>query len=101
VQATPASISPLKIKSLKARRSKKGTTFTFVLSRAGRVKITIYRGRKKVGTLTRTGKAGKNTFLFNGKIGRKRLKRGPYRASLVASDGSGQRSPARSIAFKL
>lgn len=101
VPGTPASIAPPKIKSLRATRSKRGITFTYVLSRVARVKITIYRGKKKVRALSRTGKPGRNTFVFKGKIGRRKLQGGNYRARLVATDASGQRSPARSLGFRL
>jgi hypothetical protein len=93
-----------------ARRAPVGTTFRFALDqpasvsieiaqslpgrRSGRrcVKPTRRNARKrrctrlvKRGTLKRTGKAGANSVAFSGRIGRKALKPGSYRATFTAT----------------
>ena len=48
-----------------------------------------------------TSVAGANALPFSGRIGRKALKPGSYRAVLVAVDAAGNRSAAKTIAFKV
>ena len=66
----------------------------FTFERKGRRKRkTVYRRK---GSFTKARKAGANTIVFKGKIGRKRLPRGRYRLTLVATDKAKNRSrPAR------
>ena len=106
-------------------RAKRGTAFVFALSEPAQTTITISRavaGRRsgkrcvkprrslrkrkrctrlvKVGTLKRSKtKAGKNTIAFTGRLGKKALARGRYRASVVATDVANQRSAARQVSF--
>jgi hypothetical protein len=110
----------------KSKKPKRGTTFRFTLSEAGRVVFTIERrtvGRnvaKKCRKLTRknskrphctlylragrfaaNGAAGPNRHKFSGRIGRKSLKPGRYRARLVAADSAGNKSKPVLIAFEV
>jgi hypothetical protein len=104
-------------------RAKRGTAFVFSLSEPAQTTITISRavaGRRsgkrcvkprkslrrrctrlvKVGTLKRSKtKAGKNTIAFTGRLGKKALSRGRYRASVLATDVANQRSAARQVSF--
>jgi hypothetical protein len=105
---------------------KKGTSFRYSVSEAGRARFTIQRAlpgrkvgrrcvkptrslRKKrrctryktVGTLTRNAAAGVNSLAFTGRIGRKALRRGPHRARLVVTDGANNRSTPRSVTFRI
>jgi hypothetical protein len=59
------------------------------------------RNGRSAGKLTRTGKKGANTIKFSGRIGRKALSRGRYRAVITATDAAGNRSAARSVNFRL
>jgi len=43
------------------------------------------------GAQTKAGKAGVNSFRFNGKVKRKSLKAGSYRLALTPTDGGGNR----------
>jgi PKD domain-containing protein len=104
-----------------AARPPRGSQFRFRLSSGGAVTITIksltpgriVRGRcvkpprnpgrarrctriATVGTLRRTGRAGNNTVAFSGRIGRRALAPGSYRATLAAR---GARS--RTVTFKI
>jgi hypothetical protein len=87
-------------------KAKRGTTFVFRLSEKARTAITISRVRKgrrvKVGTLKRSKtKKGVNRIAFSGRLGRKALRRGVYRATVVATDKAGQRSKPRKVAFRI
>ena len=107
-------------------RSRKGTTFRYTLSEDARVAIAIQRalpgrrvGRKCVrptaknrrkrkctryvrfGAFAVQSPAGANRHAFSGRIGRKRLKPGRYRAILVATDAGGLASAAKSLNFKV
>ena len=105
---------------------KKGTTFTYSLSEAAKVTFTIqrratgrkvgrkcrrptHRNRKKkrctrytrFGAFRAQGSAGANRKSFSGKIGRRKLRPGRYRALLVAVDAAGNRSKAKSVRFRV
>jgi hypothetical protein len=102
-----------------ARRAPVGTTFRFSLDQPASVSIEIAQsqpGRRsgkrcvkptrrnarkrrctrfvKRGTLKRAGKAGANSVAFSGRIGRKPLKPGSYRATFTATAGGLSSKPA-------
>lgn len=102
------------------------TTFRFQLSEPGSVTIAIarqLRGKrsgkrcvppskklakkksckryKTVGTLKRTGVGGANKVAFTGRLGKKALALGRYRASIVATDPAGNKSVAKTASFKI
>jgi hypothetical protein len=110
----------------KRRRARKGTRFRYTLSEAARVVFTVdrvrpgrrvgkrcrkpsrkNRGRKRCKRYTRAGRfaalspAGPNTRSFSGRIGRRALKPGRYRATLVATDAAGNRSAAKRLRFRV
>jgi Tol biopolymer transport system component len=113
--------------SAKRKRAKKGTTFRFTLSEDAATKIAIARrsaGRRKgkkcvtptrklrkakrcfrfktVATLNRAKTIrGANRVRYTGRIGRKKLRPGPYRATLTATDVAGNRSRARRVSFRV
>jgi hypothetical protein len=107
---------------------KRGTKFTFKLSEAAQVRITMAsvvkglrsgkrcvkpttklrkRKAKKCdrflarGSIGFAGKIGSNGRVFNGKLNGSKLKPGSYRATLVATDAAGNKSKARSVRFKV
>jgi hypothetical protein len=106
--------------------AKRGTAFRYTLSEAARVVFEIERvapGRK-VGRRCRkpsransrkrackryvsprrfaaAAKAGRNTKKFSGKIGRRALRPGRYRATLVATDADGNASRPKRLAFRV
>jgi VCBS repeat-containing protein len=110
-----------------AARAKRGTKFTFTLSEASRVVFTFQlkvKGRKvgtkcvratsknkkghkactllvRFGSFAVQGKKGVNTKSFSGKIGKKSMKPGKYRASLVATDAAGNKSKAKLLNLKV
>jgi hypothetical protein len=92
------------IRRVKRSRAKVGTAFRLRLSEAAKLSIRIdklerRRRVRRQGTLTSTQRAGAVSLPFRGKVGRRTLKPGRYRATLVATDGAGNRSRPKSLAF--
>jgi hypothetical protein len=111
--------------ALSARRAKRGSAFLFTLSENARTSIAIARarpGRRSgkrcvkprkglkrrctrytvVATLTRTRtKLGANRVAFSGRIGKRKLKPGRYRATVGAVDAAGNRAKAKRVAFRV
>lgn len=108
-------------------RAKKGTTFRFTSSEAGRATLQIERkasgrrvGRRCVQptrrnrnrrkctryvragqALTRTASAGANTVAFTGRIGRRKLGPGSYRVVVTVTDAAGNASTPKTAAFRI
>jgi hypothetical protein len=107
-----------------AARAKRGAAFRYTLSEAARVAIAIHRalpgrraGRRCVkqtrknrrkrrctryvrfGAFGVDSLAGANDHAFSGKIGRRSLRPGHYRATLVATDGGGLSSKPKALKF--
>jgi uncharacterized delta-60 repeat protein len=106
------------------RRAPVGTAFRYRLSEAARVTITIQRARPgirrgkrcvkprrrrgrrctrfvRVGRLVRESPQGRSRVRFNGRIRRRALRPGRYRAVLGAVDAAGNKSVARKLRFKV
>jgi plastocyanin len=94
-----------------ARRIKRGSAFLFRLSEQARVRIAISRavkdraGRRRYtqkGTLVRRDlKSGNNTVRFSGRIGKRALPAGPYRATISATDADGEKSRPKRTSFRV
>jgi hypothetical protein len=107
-------------------RAKRGTAFRYQLSEASVVTITIQRrvaGRRKgrrcvkptrklarakrcnryvtAGTLTRAGAPGDVSVPFSGRIGRRALPLGTFRATLRAKDMANNRSLPAQVVFRI
>jgi Tol biopolymer transport system component len=90
-------------------KAKRGTTFRFTLSEAAVTKIAIARrqGKRKVRfvpvlALTRTKTAaGRNRVRFTGRVGKRKLRPGRYRATLTATDAAVNTSRPRTISFTM
>ena len=107
-------------------RAKRGTAFVYSLSEAAVVTIKLQRrvaGRRKggrcvkptrklarakrcnryvtAGKLTRAGVPGKVSVPFSGRIGKRALPLGSYRATLTAADLAGNRSKPSRLAFRI
>jgi uncharacterized delta-60 repeat protein len=118
-QPTPLALSGLKLTNrifAVARRStaavgraqaagsrKRGTAFVYTLNRAATVTIRVkrLRARAKPITLKRSSVAGRNRVRFTGRVKRRALRPGVYRATLTAVDASGARSTARTARFRI
>jgi hypothetical protein len=70
-------------------------------TKANRKKKACTRWVKVKGSFTVTGKTGKNSFKFRGRIGGKRLKPGSYRLDGRAADPSKNKSALRRKGFKI
>jgi alpha-tubulin suppressor-like RCC1 family protein len=111
---------------VRARRTRKGATFRYTVSEPARVVFTVQRvlaGRKArskcrkpsranrgkrrctryslFGRFAQQAAAGANTKTWSGKIGRKKLAPGRYRATLVATDAAANHSLPRRLLFKV
>ena len=108
-EAPPQQPAPLALSGLRVtRRSfvaarKPGTAFVFTLNRAATVSISIKRLRRgaRVVKLKRPSRAGGNRVRFTGRVGRRTLRPGRYRATLTAVDATGARSQARAVTFRI
>jgi hypothetical protein len=109
VRATPAvfAVAPPGRRHRPAAASKApkvplGTTFRYSLSEPARVAFSIERKQRKftkIGELFQDAGQGAGSLAFSGRIGRKALVPGRYRATLVATDAAGSHSQARRAAF--
>lgn len=99
-------------KALRSTAAKAGATLSFSLNEAAKVTGTVYtckklvkqtcKGRRKVrSTFSISGKPGKNSAAFSGKIARTTLKPGGHLLELVATDSVGQRSTKRTLPFTI
>jgi uncharacterized delta-60 repeat protein len=88
-----------------ALRRKRGTAFRFRLNRTATVTIRIKRlanSRKtRVVRLKRVAHAGGNRVRFSGRVGRRALRPGRYRARLAGIDLTGSRSKPRTVRFRI
>ncbi len=107
-------------------RARKGTTFRLTLSETATVAIAFERsepGRRKGrrcvkptsrnrkarrckrwvkrGAIERSAAAGPVSIPFSGRIGKKALRPGSYRALVTARDAAGNRSQQRTVSFKI
>lgn len=123
---TAPAISGLRL-TKKAFAVGKSTTFKLRLSEGGSVRVVISRSargrkvgnacrpqtrknrkrracsyQKSLGTITRSGSsAGDLSIVFNGKLGKRRLGPGSYRATFVVTDAAGNRSTAATLVFRV
>jgi acid phosphatase type 7 len=90
---------------LSPRPVKRASVFRYQLSEAAGVKFTIKRkskgGYRHVGTFMQLAPAGANERRFRGKIGKRRLQPGTFKALLRASDPAGNRSRLKSVDFRV
>jgi hypothetical protein len=85
------------------RRTASGTAFKLSLSERATVVVSITRagrGRHRGGTLVRGGRAAGNVSIaFSGRLEGRALSAGTYLASVIAIDGSGNRSHPKTLKF--
>jgi hypothetical protein len=127
VTMTNRVFAPVRLRATDAgRRVKRGTRFVYTVSEPAEVRIVIERslpGRRsgkrcvkptarnrgarrcrryrKVTTLRTPAPAGRRATRFSGRVRRRALARGRYRARLVAIDPAGGRSPERRLRFRI
>jgi hypothetical protein len=113
-------VKPKAFKPATRKKPKRGADVSYTLSEAASVRVVVERCAKYAkpkakkrgaakrrclrfaamrGAQTKVGKAGANGFRFNGKVGGKTLKAGPYKLVLTATDPAANVSAATRIAF--
>ena len=89
---------------------KRRTVFRYGLSEAASVRFVIRRKSKvrngrvryrRVGAFTQAGVPGHNGRRFRGKLGKRRLRSGVFRARVAARDAAGNRSPTAQVSFRI
>jgi hypothetical protein len=67
------------------------------------VTISRRKGRRwvKVGTIRHDAATGRNVKKWRGKVGRRALKSGRYRATMVATDTAGNKSAPKRLRFEV
>lgn len=105
---TNLTLKPATFRTTRRRGSRKrpGTTVAYGLSRAATVAITVQqrtRGRWKTiaGAVVRQGRAGANSFRWQGKLGGKRLKPGRYRLAATARSADGAEAQTVRRSFRV
>ena len=92
-----------------AARARGGTRLRYSLSERARVTVAIQRAVKRgghvryrtVGSLRRDSAQGANTIRFSGRIGKRALRPGSYRAVIRATDAAGNRSRPRTVGLRV
>jgi hypothetical protein len=108
-RATPAVFTIARARTPVATRSARGTRLRYTLSEPARVTVALKRAVKRaghiryrsVGSLRRSGARGANAIRFSGRLGRRALRPGLYRAVIRATDAAGNRSAAKSIRLRI
>jgi nitrous oxidase accessory protein NosD len=92
----------------RAARHRRGATLRFRLSENATMRFSVSRASKQkkrkaraVGSLRLSGRAGANSTHFRGRVGKKWLRPGRYRGTLVATDSAGNRSVAKRLSFRI
>ena len=89
-----------------AAAAKSGTVLSFRSTEAGSLSIRFDRALprrrfRRAGTVTRRIRAGNGKVALTGRLGRKRMAAGTYRATLVATDAAGNRSKPVRVKFTI
>lgn len=96
-------VSMLKKKSRRGKRN----AFRFTLSEKARIQIKVKRvsrgkGRKAQGKIVRKNVgAGKRRIAFRGRVNKRTLRPARYKATIIAVDGTGNRSKPRNLRFRI
>ena len=108
-RATPAVFTIARARTPVATRSARGTRLRYTLSEPARVTVAVKRAVKRaghvryrsVGSLRRSGARGANAIRFSGRLGKRALRPGLYRAVIRATDAAANRSAAKSIRLRI
>jgi hypothetical protein len=125
-KATPSLFALARARTALASRVPRGTHFRYTLSEQARVTLTIQRalrGRRAghkcakpttslrrakrctryrtIGELSRLGNSGANSTRFTGRLAKRALLPGRYRAVIKATDAAGNRSASRTTRFRV
>jgi hypothetical protein len=108
-RASPSIFAIARASTPVAARTARGTRLRYTLSEPARVTVALKRAVKRsgqlryrrVGSLKRSGARGANTLRFTGRIGKRALRPGRYRAVIRATDGVGNVSGAKTIRLRI
>jgi hypothetical protein len=108
-KATPAVFALARASTPASARAPRGTRLRYTVSEPARVTVAIQRKVRRrghvrhrtVGTLRRGAKVGANSIRLTGRIGKRVLRPGRYRAVLRATDAAGNRSAAKRIGLRI
>ena len=125
-RALPARFTVARAGTPLAARLARGTRFRYVLDEPARVRLTLQRvmpGRRAggkcvrpsprlrrakrcsrhrtIGVLSSSARSGANSAKFSGRLGKRALRPGRYRAVITATDAAGNRSAARTARFRV
>jgi len=104
-RSTRSAFAVARAATARAARAKRGTTLRYTLSENARVVLKIKRKRgtryRTVGMLRRSGIRGINKIRFTGRIRRRALRAGRYRAVITATDAAGNRSAPSLTRFRI
>ncbi len=104
-RSTRAAFAVARAATPRAALVARGTTLRYTLSESARVALKVQRKRgaryRSVGTLRRSGRSGPNRIGFTGRIGRRALRPGSYRAVMTATDAAGNRSAPKVARFRV
>ena len=79
----------------------RGTRFSYKLNEAAAVVVKIKRSGRTVAKLKRSARTGANSIRFSGRIGKRALRPGRYRAEISATDAAGNHSAVRRLSFRV
>jgi len=120
-----AKVRPKAFKAATKKKPRRGADVSYALSEAASVRVVVERCSRYVkpkakkrrrkaarrgrclryaqmtGAQTKAGKAGANSFRFNGKVSGKPLKAGSYRLALTPTDAAGNRGAVVRAAFSI
>jgi Calcineurin-like phosphoesterase len=86
----------------RGRRPSLRGVLRYTLSEPARVTFKVKRrGGRKLGTLSQTGKRGRNRKRLSGRLSGRRLRRGRYKIVLQATDRAGNRSRRRAVRIRV
>jgi hypothetical protein len=108
-RASPSVFAIARARTPVAAGSARGTRLRYSLSEPARVSISVKRAIRRdghvryrtVGSLRRSGATGANTVRFSGRIGKRALRPGGYRAVITATDAAGNRGAPRTIRLRV
>jgi hypothetical protein len=90
---------------VKSGRAPTGSTITWLMNAAAKVRVNVQRVRGKrhiaVTSFERTGIRGENTVRFTGRIGRRTLKPGRYRIRITARTADGRTAGPQTLLFRV
>jgi hypothetical protein len=111
VRISRRAFAPVPRRARHQRRGRYGAALRYALSEPATLRVAIERRRggrrgkaaryRAAGTLRLHARAGRRSSRFTGRVGRRALAPGRYRARVVAVDSHGARSRARVVTFRI